>query len=100
VWDFSDAQLSPDMDDEGLVDREQGVPHLKGVPCRIRKCTEAEVRTLASRYGASSALPRGPRGRVIQRPAPERDFMDDEAIGIGVEFDADELARYGKGAMG
>ena len=32
---YSDAQLC--RDDEDYLDREQGIPHLKGVPCRIRK---------------------------------------------------------------
>lgn len=30
---FADAMLCPD--DEDYLDREQGIPHLKGVPCRI-----------------------------------------------------------------
>jgi hypothetical protein len=34
AWDFADAQLTRDDDD--FRDREQGIPHLKGVPCRIR----------------------------------------------------------------
>ena len=29
----ADAQLCPD--DEDFLDREQGIPHLKGIPCRI-----------------------------------------------------------------
>ncbi|MBB5188724.1 anaerobic selenocysteine-containing dehydrogenase [Zhongshania antarctica] len=32
---YSDAQLC--RDDEDYLDREQGIPHLKGVPCRIVK---------------------------------------------------------------
>ena len=32
---YSDAQLC--RDDEDYLDREQGIPHLKGVPCRIEK---------------------------------------------------------------
>jgi hypothetical protein len=31
--DYADAQLCRDDDD--YLDREQGIPHLKGVPCRI-----------------------------------------------------------------
>jgi anaerobic selenocysteine-containing dehydrogenase len=45
---YSDAQLC--RDDEDYLDREQGIPHLKGVPCRIIKSlsenatkTEAEA---------------------------------------------------------
>ena len=33
--EFSDAQLC--RDDEDYLDREQGIPHLKGVPCRVVK---------------------------------------------------------------
>jgi anaerobic selenocysteine-containing dehydrogenase len=35
AWDHADAQLCPD--DEDYLDREQGIPHLKGIPCRINK---------------------------------------------------------------
>ena len=35
AWEFADAQLCPD--DEDYPDREQGIPHLKGIPCRIDK---------------------------------------------------------------
>ncbi len=32
---YADAQLCPD--DEDFLDREQGIPHMKGIPCRINK---------------------------------------------------------------
>lgn len=35
AWEHADAQLCPD--DEDYLDREQGIPHLKGIPCRIDK---------------------------------------------------------------
>ncbi|MEM6378504.1 MAG: molybdopterin-dependent oxidoreductase [Bacteroidota bacterium] len=35
AWELSDAQLCPDDDD--YLDREQGIPHFKGIPCRINK---------------------------------------------------------------
>ena len=41
---YADAQLC--RDDPDYLDREQGVPHLKGVPCRLAKveaCDEADV---------------------------------------------------------
>ena len=38
AWDHADAQLCPDDDD--FLDREQGVPHLHGIPCRINKLSE------------------------------------------------------------
>ncbi len=36
AWHFADAQIT--SDDEDFLDREQGIPHLKGVPCRIAPC--------------------------------------------------------------
>ena len=33
AWHFADAQIT--RDDEDFLDREQGIPHLKGIPCRI-----------------------------------------------------------------
>ena len=36
---YADAQLCPD--DEDYLDREQGIPHLKGIPCRISKLASA-----------------------------------------------------------
>ena len=38
AWEYADAQLCPDDDD--FLDREQGIPHLKGIPCRINKLGE------------------------------------------------------------
>jgi len=38
AWDFADGQLCGDGED--LLDREQGVPHLKGFPCRVRPCAD------------------------------------------------------------
>jgi hypothetical protein len=35
AWDYADAQICPDDDD--FLDREQGIPHFKGLPCRIVK---------------------------------------------------------------
>ncbi|MGI9355671.1 MAG: molybdopterin-containing oxidoreductase family protein [Rhizobiaceae bacterium] len=35
---YADAQLC--RDDEDYLDREQGIPHLKGVPCRVNKITQ------------------------------------------------------------
>ena len=33
AWEMADAQLCPDDDD--FLDREQGIPHFKGIPCRV-----------------------------------------------------------------
>jgi len=38
---YADALLCPD--DEDFLDREQGIPHLKGIPCRIHKLTTVGV---------------------------------------------------------
>ena len=97
MWAFSDAQLSDD-EDMSLMDLEQGVPHLKGVPCRVAKLTAAELADLEARFGKSSELPPGPRPRVHAR-TEERDFMYDPEIGDGVEWEAIELALYGKGSL-
>ena len=35
AWDYADAQVCPD--DGDFLDLEQGIPHLKGIPCRIDK---------------------------------------------------------------
>jgi anaerobic selenocysteine-containing dehydrogenase len=35
AWAFADALLCSDDDD--FLDREQGIPHLKGVPCRVTR---------------------------------------------------------------
>ncbi len=37
AWTYADAQICPD--DEDFLDREQGIPHFKGVPARILKLT-------------------------------------------------------------
>ncbi len=97
MWAFSDAQLADD-EDMGLMDVEQGVPHLKGVPCRLVKLTPAELAELEERYGAWTDLPPGPKARIRRDDGP-RDFMYDEEIGDGVEWEAIELALYGKGSL-
>jgi anaerobic selenocysteine-containing dehydrogenase len=38
AWKFADAQIT--CDDEDFLDREQGIPHLKGIPCRVRACAD------------------------------------------------------------
>ena len=42
---YADAQLC--RDDEDFLDLEQGIPHLKGVPCRILKAVPLDVRAAA-----------------------------------------------------
>jgi acetylene hydratase len=41
AWDFADAQVCPDDDD--FLDIEPGIPHLKGIPCRIKKLALVEA---------------------------------------------------------
>ena len=43
---FADAQLC--RDDEDYLDLEQGIPHLKGVPCRINKVAQSQNDETAS----------------------------------------------------
>ncbi len=98
-WDFCDALLNDDSDPR-LMDSEQGIPHLKGVPCKLTPLSAEEVGALEAKYGVAGALPQGPSARVLQskRDAPE-DFMYDPEVGDGVEFQAVELALYGKGSL-
>ncbi|WP_454743274.1 molybdopterin-containing oxidoreductase family protein [Cupriavidus necator] len=35
AWEFADAQICPD--DEEHLDREQGIPHMKGIACRVQR---------------------------------------------------------------
>lgn len=37
---YADAQLC--RDDEDYLDLEQGIPHLKGVPCRVNKVVQSQ----------------------------------------------------------
>jgi len=99
MWTFSDAQLNDDADMD-LMDVEQGIPHLKGIPCRVTRLSDAEVETLEAEYGKTSALPIGPKAKIHPaQPAGPEDFMFDEDLGSGVEFQATELAIYGKGTV-
>ncbi len=41
AWAHADAQICPDDDD--FLDREQGIPHFKGVPAAIHKLEEARA---------------------------------------------------------
>ena len=38
AWIHADAQICPDDDDH--LDREQGIPHFKGIACQIKKLSE------------------------------------------------------------
>lgn len=98
MWSFSDAQITPD-DDPDLIDTEQGIPHMKGVRCRVEKASASEVETLVSEFGATARLPRGPEGRIQRGRQNPEDFMFDEVLQEGVEFEAVELSLYGRSSL-
>ena len=98
MWSFADAQLTAD-DDPDLIDLEQGIPHMKGVPCRMTRLDKAEVAELEAEYGPTDRLPRGPEGKVQRPTTPAVDFMHDEDFGDGVEFEAVELSLYGRTSL-
>lgn len=100
MWSFTDAQLAED-EDLSLVDAEQGVPHLKGAPCSVTKLTAGEIAELEAEYGPTTDLPHGPEGKVVRpklRP-DEFEFMYDEELGEGIEFEAAQLSLYGRYSM-
>ena len=98
MWAFCDAQLTAD-DDLELVDLEQGVPHLKGCPCSVTKLTTAEIAALEAAFGPTNELPRGPEGKVLRSQGRTDDFMYDEELGEGIEFEASALSLYGRYSM-
>jgi len=98
MWAFADAQVTPD-DDPDLIDREQGIPHMKGVRCRLTRLGDNEVKSLEAQFGPTDRLPKGPEGKVTQPKTPVPDFMRDEDFGDGVEFEAVELSLYGRSSL-
>lgn len=44
AWTFSDAMIT--SDEHEFLDREQGIPHLKGIPCRILKMPQPHTNTV------------------------------------------------------
>ena len=98
MWDFSDAQITTD-DDPDLIDLEQGIPHMKGCPCLLRKLSAVETERLEKEYGPTNELPRGPEGKVLRSDAKSNDFMFDDFTSEGVEFEAVELSLYGRNTL-
>ena len=94
MWDFSDAQLTSD-DDPDFIDREQGIPQMKGCPCRIDRLPDDEVARLEAEYGPTEHLPKGPEGTKT-RPVKLPEFLDDHEMSFDVEFEAVELSIYGR----
>ncbi len=95
MWSFADAQMTPD-DDPELIDREQGIPHMKGMPCAVHLLTEDEVRELELVFGPTEAMPHAVEKNVRQRDPKGVDFMEDVEFGEDVEFQAVDLALYGR----
>ncbi len=95
MWSFSDAQITPDEDPE-LIDWEQGIPHMKGVPCSLIKLTAQEVQSLEAVYGPTEPMPNAVEKNIKTRPIASPDFMEDVEFGEEVEFQAVELALYGR----
>ena len=97
MWSFADAQITADADPD-LVDLEQGIPHMKGAPCRLTKLNQAEVAKLEAEFGPTDRLPRGPEGKVLRSGGATADYMQDEAF-VDVEFEAVELSLYGRSSL-
>jgi hypothetical protein len=95
MWSFADALITAD-DEPDLIDLEQGIPHMKGAPCRLTKLNQAEVADLEAEYGPTDELPRGPEGKVLRSNNATTNFMQDEDFGDDVEFEAVELSLYGR----
>ncbi|MBT6274696.1 MAG: molybdopterin-dependent oxidoreductase [Chromatiales bacterium] len=98
MWAFADAQVTAD-DDPGLIDLEQGIPHMKGAPCRVTKLADDEVAKLEAEFGPTDRLPKGPEGRIAKPSVASKDFMYDDEFGDGVEFEAVELSLYGRSSL-
>lgn len=41
AYEYADAQLC--RDDDEFLDREQGIPHIKGIPCRVVKVGDDNI---------------------------------------------------------
>ena len=97
MWSFSDAQITPDEDPD-LIDLEQGIPHLKGAPCRVAKLNQAQVAELEAIYGPTDTLPRGPEGKMLKTNNATADYMQDD-FADDVEFEAVELSLYARNTI-
>ena len=95
MWDFCDARITTD-DDPELIDIEQGIPHMKGVPCAVEKLDPDQVERLEREYSEANELMRGPEGKMLKSKSKSDDFMFDDFTGDGLEFEAVELSLYGR----
>lgn len=98
MWDFCDALVTTD-DDPELIDLEQGIPHMKGVPCKVYRLSQEEVKKLEDKYGPTNDLPRGPEGKILRSDAKPNDFMFDDFTSEGLEFEAAALSLYGRNTL-
>tara|TARA_Y100000588_G_scaffold293922_1_gene313711 strand:- start:723 stop:2048 length:1326 start_codon:yes stop_codon:yes gene_type:complete len=98
MWDFCDGRITTD-DDPELIDLEQGIPHMKGVPCAVEKLKVREVKRLEAEYGEADELLRGPEGKMLRSDSKPNDFMFDDFTGEGLEFEAVELSLYGRNTL-
>ena len=88
---YADAQLCPD--DEDYLDREQGIPHLKGIPCRISALAEAQILAIQT----TPASPEANQAFMVeanQGGAMSGDFMEDKIVDANLGYDAAELREY------
>ena len=97
MWSFADAQITPD-EDADLIDLEQGIPHLKGAPCRVTKLNQAQLAELEAIYGPTDTLPRGPEGKMLKTNNSTADYMQDDFTD-DVEFEAVELSLYARNTI-
>ena len=93
MWDVCDAIVTPD-DDPELLDLEQGIPQMKGIPCSVVKLSDDEDAQLEEVYGPTANIPRGPEGKVLRSDNKPGDFMFDDVSDNGVEFEAIEPVSY------
>ena len=95
MWSFADAQITPD-EEPGLIDLEQGIPHMKGVPCALAKLSASEVGELEAVFGPTQDMANAVEQNMTKRAPKTPDFMDDVEFGEDVEFEAVELSLYGR----
>ena len=95
AWAFADAQITPD-DDPAFIDREQGIPHMKGLPCSLAKLTAEETAQIEATFGKTEPMPNALEKNANKRRARNPDFMQDVEFGEDVEFEAVELSLYGR----
>ncbi len=97
MWSFADAQITADEDPD-LIDLEQGIPHMKGAPCRVTKLNQAQLADLESVYGPTDNLPRGPEGKTLKTNNATAGYMQDD-FSDDVEFEAVELSLYARSTI-